>query len=276
MTVNDQQRAAWNGDSGVRWVADADRRDHVLAPVADALFESAALVSGMSLLDVGCGCGATTLQASDAIAPGRAVGIDLSAPMLEVARNRAGDRVVDFIQADAQTDPIDPGGFDAVISRFGTMFFDDPVAAFVNVRSATRPGGVMCIATWQPLGANNWLTIPGATLLRYGKLPEAASGGTGPGMFSQSESDPIAASLTTAGWTHVDVAAVTVTLRLGSNAEEATDCLADTGVARAVLETIEPARRDEAIAAVRDDLVQYERGDGVCLDAGILITRALA
>ncbi|MGH8922616.1 MAG: class I SAM-dependent methyltransferase, partial [Actinomycetes bacterium] len=143
------------------------------------------------MLDVGCGCGATTLAAAGMVgAGGSAFGLDLSAPMLGVARRRAEERAaanVRFDQADAQTCVLPRDAFDVAISRFGTMFFDDPVAAFRNVAGALRTGARLVIATWQPLIANAWLTVPGAALLRYGTLSKTDDGASG--MFSQS--DPV-------------------------------------------------------------------------------------
>ena len=185
--ANQTQHEAWNGDSGHRWAADADRRDAVLAPVADALLAAARLSPGDDVVDVGCGCGVTTLAAARAIAPGTSTGLDISGPMLDLARQRANDESVIFIQADAQTHRFEPEAYDIVISRFGTMFFDNPIAAFTNLASAVRPHGRVCLATWQPLIANDWLLIPGAALLRYGSMPDADEGG--PGMFAQSEPD---------------------------------------------------------------------------------------
>lgn len=152
------------------------------------------------------------------------------------------------------------------------MFFDDPVAAFANLATAMWPGGRLCLATWQPLAANDWLLVPGAALLRYGSLPDA--GDTAPGMFAQS--DPITATqvLEAAGFLDVTVDAATVSLRLGSDAADATDYLADTGIARAVLDTIDPADRVEAIVAVTDALATHADAHGVRLAAGINLIRA--
>lgn len=273
-TVNQTQHETWNGDSGERWVADADRRDAVLAPVAEALLAASRIQPGESILDVGCGCGATTITAASLAGPdGSAHGIDLSEPMLAVARRRAHDTgltTVSFDAADAQTHPFAGVGHDAVISRFGTMFFDDPVAAFINIGRGVRPGGRLFIATWQPLGLNDWLTVPGAALLGYGTLPESAPGG--PGMFAQADPDLVRSTLTRAGWTAVDSRAVTVTLRLGDDPVDATDYLADSGVGRAVLETVPAPDRVAALRAVTDALAPHTTSDGVHLDAAIWIT----
>jgi SAM-dependent methyltransferase len=269
---NAAQRDAWNGDSGLRWVADADRRDAVLAPVADALLDGASLRPGETVLDLGCGCGATTLAAADLVAPGHAVGLDLSGPMLDLARHRTGDRNASFIEADAQTHPFEPEQFDVAIGRFGTMFFDDPTAAFANIAAAMRPGGRLCLATWQPLDANDWLLVPGAVLLRYGQLPEAATT-TGPGMFAQADPGTVRAVLDDAGWTDIDIVPTRLDLDLGETAGDALDYLADTGIARAVLETIPAGDHHTALAEVKDVLESHRTSEGVRLGAGInLIT----
>lgn len=218
-TANQASYDTWNGDSGRRWVTDPDRRDHVMQNVAAVLLEAADLTVGDSVLDVGCGCGATALAAARGVGvDGAVLGVDLSKPMLDVARQRvAAARLpnITLLHADAQTHPFEPGGHDIAISRLGTMFFDDPVAAFSNIASSIRHGGRLHIATWQPLVANDWLTIPGAALLRYGNLPEPA--GTAPGMFAQSDPEIAKGILARSGFTDIDVQAATVPLRLGAD-----------------------------------------------------------
>lgn len=276
--ANEAQREAWNGEHGQRWVADPDRRDRVMTTVADALLSVASLRAGERVLDVGCGCGATTLAAAHAVgAAGSARGVDLSALMLDVARGRAAERGVDnvsFEQADAQTQPLARHAYDVAISRFGTMFFDDPVAAFANVRRALADYGRLCIATWQPLAANDWLTIPGAELLRYGTIPEAAS--DGPGMFALSEPAAVRRILDQAGFTSIDVTPVVVPLHLGDDAAEATAQLAESGPGRAVLDTIPADQQPAAIQAVADLLATFADESGVSLNGAILVTTASA
>jgi ubiquinone/menaquinone biosynthesis C-methylase UbiE len=177
-SANESQFDAWNGESGRRWVATADERDRVLAPVGEALLAVADTRPGMRVLDIGCGCGSTTLMAADSVGNnGSAIGIDLSGPMLELARERAnaaGTVNASFVQGDAQTHAFEAEAADLIISRFGTMFFADPKAAFANIARALRPGGRLCIATWQPLAANEWLIVPGSALLRHTELPATA------------------------------------------------------------------------------------------------------
>jgi SAM-dependent methyltransferase len=239
------------------------------------LLEAAELKPGQSVLDAGCGCGATTIDAARMVTPdGTAMGIDISEVMLSVANRRAAQsdrRNVSFVAADAQTYPFEPAQYDAAISRFGTMFFDDPVAAFANIGRALRPSGRICLVTWQPLAANDWLTIPGAALLEYGTLPEA---GDSPGMFAQSDPATMTNVLRSSGFGEINVTAQAVPLRLGKDPDEATDYLADTGMGRAVLATVPAHQQRAALDAVRNTLGQHQDNDGVVLNSGVLITTA--
>lgn len=153
------------------------------------------------------------------------------------------------------------------------MFFDNPVAAFTNIATSLRRGGRLCIATWQPLLANDWLTFPGAALLSYGTLPD--TGGPGPGMFAQSDPDVVEAVLTRSGFTETDVRPIIVPLHLGADPDEATAHLADTGVGRAVLATIPDDEQPAALDAVRAILADNVGADGVSLAGAILITVAI-
>jgi SAM-dependent methyltransferase len=271
--ANTDEYEAWNGDSGQRWVADADRRDHILAPVADALLAAAHLTRGEAVVDIGCGCGATTLAAARAVGPaGSAYGIDLSEAMLGVARRRAetsGLSNITLVQADVQTHCF-PARFDAAISRFGTIFFADQTAALANIRRGLRPRGRLCLATWQPLVANDWLTIPGAALLRYGDLPDAS----GRGMFAQSDADSVTATLHAAGYADPQLEPVELTLALGADPNEAVDYLAGTGPGRAALDSVPDDQRPAALDAVRAVLADHAEPGGVRLGAAIWIITA--
>jgi SAM-dependent methyltransferase len=234
--ANQTEYDEWNGENGRRWIADAARRDRVLQPISNALLKASGLQPDDAVLDVGCGCGATTFEASPIVGPtGAVLGMDISEVMLSVARRRvegSGLANVSFVAADAQTHRFEPAQLDIAISRFGTMFFDDPVAAFANIARALRPAGRLCLVTWQPLAANDWLTIPGAAMLEYGTLPKAADG---PGMFAQSDPVTVTSVLRSSGFSEINVTAQALPLHLGTDPEEATDYLADTGMGRAVL-----------------------------------------
>jgi len=275
--ANADEYEAWNGDSGHRWVVDADRRDHILAPVADALLAAAQLSVGETVVDVGCGCGATAVAAAQVVGPsGDVYGIDLSEPMLEVARRRAdvsGLSNTTLVQGDVQTHRF-TGRADVAISRFGTMFFADEVAGLANIRRALRPGGRLCIATWQPLVANDWLTIPGGALLRYGNLPDAEAEASGRGMFAQSDEEHVARVLHSAGYADPRFQSVALSLALGADPDEAADYLAGTGPGRAALDAVPEHRRPTALDAVRAGLADHTQPDGVRLGASIWIITA--
>ena len=273
--ANTDEYEAWNGDSGRRWVRDADRRDQILAPVADALLAAADLTPGEAVLDIGCGCGATTLAAAQAVGPaGVVLGIDLSEPMLGVADRRAeasGLSNLTLIQGDVQTHRFADRS-DVAISRFGTMFFADQAAGLANIRHGLRPGGRLCLATWQPLDANDWLTIPGAALLRYGNLSDAEASGRG--MFAQSDAGSVATTLHSAGYADPQLQPVTLTLTLGVDPDEAVDYLAGTGPGRAALDAVPDDQRPAALDAVRAALADHAGSDGVRLGAAIWIITA--
>ena len=276
--ANPIQFDEWNGDNGYRWAARADEHDRVLAPVADALLGAAAPTVGMHVLDIGCGCGATTLIASEYLGKtGSATGIDLSEPMLSVARHRArtaGLRNTTFIDGDAQTYAFDPGTADLVISRFGTMSFSEAETAFRNIATALRPGARLCIATWQPLVANEWLLVPGAALLNHADLP--ASEPEAPGMFAQSDPAIINAVLIAAGFVNIAVEGIELTFDCGPTIDDAVDQLADSGPGRRMLETITAgSARDAALADVRAALADHSDPiNGVRLGAAIWLTSA--
>jgi len=277
-TANPAQSEAWNGENGRRWVASADQRDQILAPVADALFAAAGLTAGLRVLDIGCGCGVTTLRAAALVGgTGAATGIDLSGPMLDLAQQRAvlsAAANTSFVQGDGQTHTFDPASVDVIIGRFGTMFFSDPIGAFTNIGTALRPGGRLVLATWQPLAANEWLIVPGAALLNHTAMRAAASD-DGPGMFAQSDPETVTSTLRAAGFVDIALEATEVTFTIGQTLDEAVEYLADSGPGRVLLETIpEGPARDAALADVSAALVNHHGASGVQLRGGIWLITA--
>jgi SAM-dependent methyltransferase len=271
--VNTEQYEAWNGEGGERWVAEAERRDEVLAPAGEAVLAAARLTAGQAVVDIGCGCGATTMAASHAVgAEGTVYGIDLSGPMLEVARQRveaAGLGNVTLVQGDVQAHEF-PAGADVVISRFGTMFFADPVAALANLRKGVKPGGRISFGTWQPLEANAWLTIPGEALRPFGIALDQASP-----MFGQADEAAVTTTLEAAGYSDPLLRPVAVDLPVGADVDAALDYLLGTGLVRFVVAEMPEDQRSAASAAIREALVDHAGPDGrVDLGAGIWIVTA--
>jgi len=205
---------------------------------------------------------------------GAAHGVDITPAMLDIARARQellGIQNVSFTEADAQTATL-PCGADAAMSRFGTMFFDEPITAFENVRRSLQPRGRLGIVTWQPLEQNAWLVVPGAALLPWIALPDL--NGKGPGMFSQSDAVTIVQTLAQAGFTDIDSRPLKLALPLGRNVDQAYALLADTGVGRGALSAVPEPQRDAAADAVRSALEPHAHADGVWLGAAILLTTA--
>jgi SAM-dependent methyltransferase len=280
--VNTAQAEQWNsGEDAAHWISNQARYDRMHEPFTALILEAAGLRPGSSVLDVGCGCGGTTLAAARLIAPGRAVGVDLSAPMLARAQARAeaaglGNAV--FEQGDAQVHPLGPDRFDAVISRFGVMFFADPVAAFSNIRSITQPGGRLAFACWQPLAANQWLLVPRAALLEHVPPPADVGAGDGPGMYAFADPDRAGGILTAAGWRDIEITSERVSILYagGGSVEDAVAFMRTGSTGRMMLAGAEAGTVDHALASVRTALAPYADAEGVHLGAAVWLVRALA
>ena len=179
----------WNQVAGPKWVRLADAMDTRLQRILALLLDRAGTRSGEHVLDVGCGAGTSTLALAEQVgASGRVLGIDISEPMLEAAGRRVAERRfanISLLKADAQTHPFGPVPFDRVVSRFGVMFFAEPVAAFRNLRGAMRPGGQLCFVCWAPLAENPHWRIPLEIVARrLGPPSQKAAHAPGPMAFS--------------------------------------------------------------------------------------------
>ena len=224
--ANDKQKTYWTEVAAPKWLSLEGAMEARLAPVSDAVIEAAGLKPGERVLDIGCGAGRTSQEAARAVGEaGYVLGIDIAPPMLEAARAHAaveaaaGMAPVEFALADAQTKRFTPP-FDVLISRFGVMFFEDPGAAFANLRASMRPGGRLVFAAWAPLSVNRHWEIP----LR---LVEALVGpGTprvphAPGPLAFDDPAYVQDILSVAGWREVEVRAEPVFLRGASLDDEA-------------------------------------------------------
>jgi SAM-dependent methyltransferase len=274
--ANAAQAENWNGPEAGHWIVHRDRHDRMLAPYADLLMTAAAIRPGENVLDVGCGCGSTTITAATLARDGRATGVDLSAPMLAAARERASsERVanVTFVEADAQTARIDPL-VDVVISRFGLMFFDDPAAAFANLAAGCAPGGRLVFVSWQPLAENEWLLVPGAAIAVHLTLPDL--GMDGPGMFALADPARVRDVLESAGWQNVTIAGHRPDMLLagGGRLDDTVEFLRTGGMGRRLLQDADPAVAGRAVDAVRDALSIRLGSDGVRLGSAVWLVTA--
>ena len=184
---NAAQAEYWNASAGQRWTDHQEHQDQVLRPVSDRLIAVAAPKPGDRVIDVGCGCGATTIDFAARVSPGGEVlGLDISEPMLARARERAPQSLpIRFERADATVYDFEPNGADLVVSRFGVMFFADPARSFANLRRGLKPGGRLAFACWREARQNPWLILP---LREAGKhappLPETNPEDPGPFAFA--------------------------------------------------------------------------------------------
>ncbi len=199
--ANDEQIRLWNQVNAARWQRLRAPMTRPLMPWGDAAMDALDPRGGERALDVGCGQGGTTLQL--ARRTGHALGIDVCEPFIETARAEASDGAR-YLLADAQTHRFGEQ-FDLLYSRFGVMFFEDPAAAFRNLRSALRPGARMAVAVWGPWQENEWVTIPLQALRRQMPVPAPSQG---PGPFALADSDALARLLAAAGFDEVSIARV--------------------------------------------------------------------
>ena len=230
-----------------------------------------------SVLDVGCGCGQTTVQLGERVGPGgRVTGIDLSAVMLEQARQRrAIHENLRFENADAQIARLPARKFDLVFSRFGVMFFADAEAAFSNLRSALKPGGRLAFVCWQPLIRNPWLTVPLAAAATQISLPDPPPPGS-PGPFSFADTDRVRGILAGAGFEKIAFESVEQTLIVGGRGgvEQALEFLLNLGPLGAALREAGDDARPAVAAAVSEALTPFATADGVRMGAAAWIATA--
>ncbi|MFE0190473.1 class I SAM-dependent methyltransferase [Streptomyces sp. NPDC058989] len=273
--VNTDQAQAWNGYEGTHWARNQDRWDAVNGGFNTPLLTAAALTEADRVLDIGCGAGSTTRLAARRAVRGRALGLDLSAPMLARARRTAeleelGN--VAFEQGDAQAHPFEPGTFDVMISRFGVMFFADPVAAFANIGRALRPGGRIAFVCATRAEANEWLRAVAA--LRD-ILPMGGFGAPGgPGMFSLADPDLLREVLSAAGYQDVEVAETEAYGTWGRDAADAAALLLESGPGHHLSRQVGPEERERACRRLIDTLRSHEDDDGAVRlrSAALLVT----
>src|SRR5271165_5413764 len=205
---NSAQADYWNGKGGRRWAEHLDRHDELLRPISDRLLAVADARPGEFVLDIGCGCGGTTIEFASRVAPeGEVLGLDLSEAMLRLARERAPEDVpVRFIRADATVYEAPPGEIDLVASRFGVMFFADPAQTFANLRAAMKPGARHAFACWRAARDNPWLIVPLRAAAGHAPpLPEI--GPEDPGPFAFADESRVRRILFDAGFGDIDIEA---------------------------------------------------------------------
>lgn len=273
--ANAEQREYWNSDESREWVEEPGRYDEMLEPFGIRALEVADVRPGERVLDVGCGNGALTIEAAvRAGADGSATGIDLSEPMLTNARARAAERGLahaTFEVADAQVAALD-GPFDAVMSRFGIMFFDDPDAACANIVGSLAPGGRVAFMCWRAVPENEWVLVQAAAIAQHVALPDDLAS-DGPGPFRYGDPSALVAALAAAGVRDAAAEPFDTTLLLGGRGslDDVMRFLEGGGMTRRLLGDAEPGQKERALESVRTALTPFVTPDGVRLGAGAWI-----
>lgn len=273
--ANADQAAAWNGPEGEGWASDWEIFDRSIAFHQERLAEASAVTDGERVLDVGCGNGQSTRQAAAATPSGSALGIDLSGPMLERARSLAaaeGRTNVEFVQGDAQVHPFEAGAYDLAISRFGSMFFEDKVAAFTNVGAALRPGGRLLLVVWQAVSENEQFQSMLGSMAAGRELPTPPPGGPHP--FSLADPEVGRRLLTDAGFIDIAHQPARGPFSLGVDAESAYAFAARSPMVQNLGRDLDDATRAKALDTLRRSIEDHETDDGVLFQSAAWLISA--
>ena len=272
--TNTDQASDWDGANGEYWAKYATEYERLLGVFDSTLLEAGAVASDDQCLDFGCGTGATTCALAGRAVDGSAVGLDLSGPMLKIARDTAHRRSlsnVEFVQGDAQVYPFEPSSFDVAVSRMGCMFFGDPAAAFANVGRALRPGGRLAMAVWQAPELNRWITAIDEVFEEPAEEePSGDASGYTPGPFSLADPALCRSLVEAASFVDVSVEGLSIPLAFGSVDD-----------AQVFLETwigddVDADGRERAITSLHQLLVENESAEGVLLESATWLITAPA
>jgi SAM-dependent methyltransferase len=273
---NAEQIALWNDSAGRAWVETQETLDAVLAPFEAALVEAVAAGKAQRVLDVGCGTGGTTLAIARQVGPqGTVVGLDISEPMIALAKQRAELASVPprFLCADAQTHAFEPASFDMIVSRFGVMFFDDSVRAFTNLRRATAPGGALHAIVWRSAADNPFMTAAERAAAPF--LPQMpARKPDEPGQFAFADRNRVYSILERSGWTGIDIRPLDVECTLPKS--ELPTYVTRLGPLGRVLPQLDEKTRSRVVAAVLAAFDRYVHGTEVRFTAACWTVAARA
>ena len=278
--INTDQITYWNQVGGPKWVRYQEMLDRQLGAIGRLVMDVAHVAEGETVLDVGCGCGTTSLDLADRVGKsGSVMGVDISRPMLEWARERAAKGQVTnvtFTLADAQTHMFRPE-FDLIYSRFGVMFFEDPPAAFANLHQAMKPGGRVAFACWQAIHRNPWLGVPLMAALKHITI-ELPATPDAPGPFAFADAARVERILGEGGFRDVRTEGHDVTIALGggTDLDEATDLVMDLGPLARAMADADPRQRE----LVRQEVLEAISGsltpEGVKMPGAIWLVTASA
>jgi len=276
-TPTEGEQPVWDDELAARWLAQADARERRLSPVSDALFDRAALQPGERVLDVGVGTGPTTAQAWEAVRPdGLVTGIDIAPTMIGAARERVTAPGIEWVVGDAESHPFPPETYDAVISRFGIMFFADPVVGFRNLLDATRPGGRLIVTVWSQLYATGIFGVPYTVMtttlhrlgVNYQGFPPEGT------LFSLGRPGLARDVLEAAGWADVESTVDNRTLYLLPDPRAAAKMTMESWPVQMVLDGQSEMVQAEVEAALVADYEHRRDDSGIGLPSGFMVVAA--
>jgi SAM-dependent methyltransferase len=276
-SIAQAQRAFWNSEATRRWVTEQTRIDRLMVEVTEAALVAAAPKPRESILDIGCGTGTTTLRMAEAVGPeGRVLGIDLSEQQLELARQRiaaAGVDNVELVLDDATTHRLPLETFDLGFTRFGVMFFADPIAAFRNIRTAMKPSGRLLLTVFRAAPENPWATGVVATI-RHLVPPTPILGPEDPGQFSWSDPTRVRRILGDAGFHDIVLKPLDLSFHLGAETSEAAEFATFVGQGARMLQGQPDEIVRTARAAMQAFFKQHESPNGVSLPGALWLVSA--
>ena len=274
---NADQIAYWNGPGGKHWTERQELQDIVLGPVSEVLIDRAAIKAGERVIDVGCGCGATSFDLAKKVGQGGHItGVDISEPMLGRARElKPAGAPVEFVLADATGYPFAPASTDLLFSRFGVMFFAQPSDSFSNMRKALRPGGRLVFACWRTPRDNPWMMIGLKEAYKFvPKLPEMKPDDPGP--FSFADEERVRRILTESGFTDIGLERVDLALdiAIGRGLEAAIETVLAIGPTSRALENQPKDKVEAATQSIRTVLASHQKGETIPLGGSIWVVTA--
>jgi len=276
--ANPDMRNYWNGDGGLNWIRFQSQLEKSLMPFGKQAISTAMIALDETVIDVGCGWGDTSIELAQQVGPkGHVLGIDISNLILEQAQNRLDASSLNNIKfecVDAESHQFDMMKLDVVFSRFGVMFFNNPVVAFRNIYGALKPGGRLIFICWQSIKENQWVNLPQEIVIQYVEI--ASVDPDAPGGFAFGDSTRVLGILDAAGFVDINVEPYKTKITVGENLDEAIILLSHLGPASSVIENpdLDGEIKNRILNDLRNALEFYKSLQGIELDAATWIFTA--